>query len=57
MIYEFVCKKCGHEQEKIVKMGEKPKESCEKCNAPAKHLKRILSAHAAMKGNWSKWRV
>lgn len=57
MIYEYSCQKCGHQQEKMVKMGEKTKEPCEKCKAPAKNLKRILSAHARMKGNWSKWGV
>lgn len=57
MIYEYECKKCGHAQERMVKIGEKPKEPCDKCKAPAKELKRILSAHARMTFNWSKWNV
>lgn len=57
MIYEYECKKCGHQQEKMVKMGETTKEPCEKCKASAKNLKRILSAHARMKGSWGKWSV
>lgn len=57
LIYEYICKKCGEQQEKMVKMGKGTRESCEKCRAPAKNLKRVLSAHAAMKHSWSKWSV
>lgn len=57
MIYEYRCKKCGHEQEEHVKMGKKPEKSCEKCKAPPEELERILSAHAKMKFNWGKWNI
>jgi len=57
MLYEYCCKKCGHEQERLVKMNEEPKDPCDKCKAPVKYLKRILSAHATMKFSWSKWNV
>jgi putative FmdB family regulatory protein len=57
MIYDFECKKCGHVQEHMVKMGEHTKERCKKCAASPNQLKRLLSAHATMKQNWSKWKI
>lgn len=57
MIYEYECQKCKTVQEKHVKLGQENKEACEKCKAPPKHLKRVLSAHAKMTFNWSKWSV
>lgn len=57
MIYEFECQKCKEVQEHLVPMGQHTEEKCQKCGASPKKLKRVLSAHAAMKGSWSKWQI
>lgn len=41
-IYEYVCKKCGHEQEALHKVDEKPRLACDECGA--KPLSRMVSA-------------
>ena len=41
-IYEYVCKKCGHQQEVLHKVDEKPRLACEECGA--KPLSRQVSA-------------
>lgn len=41
-IYEYVCKKCGHEQEALHKVDEKPRLACDECGA--KPLSRQVSA-------------
>lgn len=41
-IYEYVCKKCGHQQEALHKVDEKPRLACDECGA--KPLSRQVSA-------------
>ena len=41
-IYEYVCKKCGHQQEALHKVDEKPRLACEECGA--KPLSKLVSA-------------
>lgn len=41
-IYEYVCKKCGHEQEALHKVDEKPRLACDECGA--KPMSRLVSA-------------
>lgn len=41
-IYEYVCKKCGHEQEALHKVDEKPRLACDACGA--KPLSKLVSA-------------
>ena len=57
MIFEYECKKCGHEQEKWHRMNDKNTEPCEKCDAPAEKLKKILSAQRIRHGSWGRWSV
>jgi len=56
MLYEYECEKCGHKQERIVKMNEKPKDKCSNpnCKADAKYLKRILSTFPKHV-SWTRW--
>lgn len=45
-IYEYACKKCGHEFEHLVRMGEKP--SCPSCGADRLAKKfSVPAAHTA----------
>jgi putative FmdB family regulatory protein len=41
-IYEYVCKKCGHQQEALHKVDEKPRLACDACGA--KPLSKLVSA-------------
>ncbi len=41
-IYEYACKKCGHHQEALHKVDEKPRLACDKCGA--KPLSKLVSA-------------
>lgn len=41
-IYEYVCRECGHELEKLQKLSDKPLTDCSACGEPA--LKRKVSA-------------
>jgi putative FmdB family regulatory protein len=41
-IYEYVCKKCGHQQEALHKAEEKPRLACDECGA--KPMSRQVSA-------------
>lgn len=40
-IYEYVCKKCGHEMEAIQKHSDEPLLKCPKCNKKA--LEKLIS--------------
>ena len=46
-IYEYACKKCGHEFEELVRAGEQP--PCPKCGE-ARKVERKLSTFAAVMG-------
>lgn len=41
-IYEYRCRACGHELEKLQKLSEPPLETCPSCHAPA--LSKLISA-------------
>lgn len=41
-IYEYVCNKCGHQQDELHKVDEKPRIACEDCGA--KPMARLVSA-------------
>lgn len=41
-IYEYVCKKCGHQQDELHKVDEKPRLACDECGA--KPMSRLVSA-------------
>lgn len=41
-IYEYRCRACGHELEKLQKLSEPPLEICPSCNKPA--LSKLISA-------------
>ena len=41
-IYEYRCDACGHQQEALQKMSDRPLTDCEACKQPA--LKKIISA-------------
>lgn len=43
-IYEYVCTECGHEEEVIQKISEKPLTKCPKCNK--QKLKKLVSSSA-----------
>jgi putative FmdB family regulatory protein len=42
-IYEYLCKKCGRQFERIQKFSDKPLDTCEKCGGA---LERLLSSPA-----------
>ena len=41
-IYEYECKKCGHQMEALQRMSDDPLKDCPECNAP--ELKKMISA-------------
>lgn len=41
-IYEYRCQQCGHELEKLQRMGDEPLRDCPACEQPG--LKRLISA-------------
>ena len=41
-IYEYLCEACGHRQEALQKISDKPLTDCEACQQPA--LKKMISA-------------
>jgi putative FmdB family regulatory protein len=54
--YDYECQDCKTVQEKDHKMSETNKEPCEKCNASAEKLKKLLSP-VSKHLSWSKWNV
>lgn len=44
-IYEYKCKKCGHEFEEIQKFSDKPIAECAKCKGPVEKLISQSSFH------------
>jgi len=43
MIYAYLCKECGEEQEIECKLAEKDKQSCTFCNAPPEKMESIIN--------------
>lgn len=41
-IYEYLCEACGHQQESLQKISDKPLTDCEACQQPT--LKKMISA-------------
>ena len=41
-IYEYLCEACGHQQESLQKISDKPLTDCEACQQPT--LKKLISA-------------
>jgi putative FmdB family regulatory protein len=41
-IYEYLCETCGHQQEALQKISDKPLTDCEACQQPT--LKKMISA-------------
>jgi len=41
-IYEYECKKCGHQMEALQRMSDDPLKDCPECHAP--ELKKLISA-------------
>ncbi|MGJ8664125.1 MAG: FmdB family zinc ribbon protein [Marinicella sp.] len=48
-IYEYSCRDCGHEIEKLQKMSDAPLTDCPQCEAPAL-AKKISAAGFRLKG-------
>jgi putative FmdB family regulatory protein len=44
-IYEYICKKCGHEFEAIQGFSDKPLKKCEKCEGQVRKLVSQSSFH------------
>lgn len=57
MIYEYECTSCGFIQEVWHKLNDKNNKPCEKCSAPSKGMKRIMSLIADGHGSWGRWKV
>ena len=53
-LYDYICTECDTVQEKSHSYKVKNKESCEKCEAPAKKLKKQLSP-IGPHISWSNW--
>jgi len=41
-IYEYECKKCGHQMEVLQRMSDDPLKDCPECNKP--EMKKLISA-------------
>ena len=49
-LYEYGCKQCGHELEKIQKFSDEPLTDCPECNHPTLQ-KKISATGFRLKGN------
>jgi len=48
-IYEYQCRQCGHEMEKLQKMSDAPLTDCPNCNTPSL-VKKVSAAGFQLKG-------
>lgn len=53
-LYEYQCKKCGHEFEEIQKFSDKPIKKCPKCSKLSVEKKVSMTAFALKGEGWYK---